>query len=134
MSPDSHLKKQVTPRHIVKPKKSLGQNFLVDKRVLYRIVSATGVSPCDTVVEIGAGRGELTRLLADRAARVIALEIDETLLTNLKDRFQNKQNISGISQSSMSAYFIFPVIDLNIGSMWVTYDWKKFTEYSALAL
>ncbi|MBL7069993.1 MAG: ribosomal RNA small subunit methyltransferase A [Candidatus Omnitrophica bacterium] len=68
-----------------KPKKSLGQNFLADKNVLNKIVSACNFSLRDTVLEIGSGKGELTRLVAERTKKVYAVEIDK----DLKDSFNN---------------------------------------------
>ncbi len=58
---------------------SLGQNFLTDKNLLAAIVADSGVTNGDTVIEVGAGMGALTRPLAESGARVIAFEIDERL-------------------------------------------------------
>ena len=66
--------------HGVRLKKSLGQNFLGDPVWLNRIVAAAGVATTDTVLEIGAGAGSLTRPLAQAAQRVLAVEIDGRLL------------------------------------------------------
>jgi 16S rRNA (adenine1518-N6/adenine1519-N6)-dimethyltransferase len=66
--------------HGVRLKKSLGQNFLGDPVWLNRIVAAAGVAATDTVLEIGAGAGSLTRPLAQAAQRVLAVEIDGRLL------------------------------------------------------
>ncbi len=63
---------------------ALGQHFLVNRSVLARIADAAGAGPGDVVVEIGAGRGQLTRLLAERAGRVVAIEKDERLLPDLR--------------------------------------------------
>ncbi len=69
-----------------RPKKSLGQHFLIDKTVLGRILSVAEVSPGDIVIEVGAGLGILTQALARRGARVIAVELDAPLVTLLKER------------------------------------------------
>ena len=69
-----------------KPKKRLGQHFLIDEAVLERILSAAEVSPGDIVVEIGPGLGVLTEGLAKRGARVIAVELDSKLVALLKKR------------------------------------------------
>jgi 16S rRNA (adenine1518-N6/adenine1519-N6)-dimethyltransferase len=66
-------------RHGVRPRKSLGQHFLVDPNTVRRIVEIAGVGPGDRIVEIGAGAGTLTRGLADAGARVVAFEIDDRL-------------------------------------------------------
>ena len=67
-------------------RKSLGQNFLVDGGFRSRIVSAADLSPQDTVVEVGPGRGFLTRSLAERAGSVVAVELDEALAKGLEDK------------------------------------------------
>jgi 16S rRNA (adenine1518-N6/adenine1519-N6)-dimethyltransferase len=69
-----------------KPKKSLGQHFLVNEAVLQRILSAAEVSPGDIVVEVGPGLGILTEGLAKQGARVIAIELDAQLVALLEKR------------------------------------------------
>lgn len=69
-----------------RPRKSLGQHFLIDEAVLARILSAAEVSPGDIVVEIGPGLGILTEALAKEGARVIAAELDAKLVALLKRR------------------------------------------------
>jgi 16S rRNA (adenine1518-N6/adenine1519-N6)-dimethyltransferase len=71
-------------RHGLRPNRELGQNFLVDEHLAARLVEQAGVAPGDCVIEIGAGLGVLTRALAARAARVIALEIDAGLVRALR--------------------------------------------------
>ncbi|MGH9673923.1 MAG: 16S rRNA (adenine(1518)-N(6)/adenine(1519)-N(6))-dimethyltransferase RsmA [Bryobacteraceae bacterium] len=65
----------------------LGQHFLIRERTLARIASAACPAPGAMVLEIGAGTGALTRRLLDRAARVIAVEIDDRLADRLAQRF-----------------------------------------------
>ena len=69
--------------HGLRGKKSLGQNFLVDARAISRIVEAADLSPRDTVLEVGPGPGALTVQLAQRAGRVVAVEVDERMLAPL---------------------------------------------------
>jgi 16S rRNA (adenine1518-N6/adenine1519-N6)-dimethyltransferase len=64
-------------------RRALGQHFLADPAVAARIVEAVGATAADVVCEIGAGLGVLTRPLADRAGRLVALEIDPALQTRL---------------------------------------------------
>jgi len=64
------------------PDKRLGQHFLTDRNILQRIVDALEPAPDDLVVEIGAGKGSLTELLAPRVAKVVALEKDRRLARN----------------------------------------------------
>ena len=66
------------------PKKNLGQHFLTDRNILGAIADAAGVGPDDLVVEVGPGRGSLTRVLAERAKRVVAVELDEALVESLR--------------------------------------------------
>ncbi|MCL2422201.1 MAG: 16S rRNA (adenine(1518)-N(6)/adenine(1519)-N(6))-dimethyltransferase RsmA [Defluviitaleaceae bacterium] len=67
------------------PKKSLGQNFLIDPHVLGKIIRAADIGPEDTVLEIGPGIGGLTQALAQSAGHVIAVELDKRLIPVLKD-------------------------------------------------
>jgi len=69
------------------PKRSLGQNFLVDPGVVARIVQAAGVCEGETVVEIGSGRGALTAGLRGLASRLICVEKDDALAPALAARF-----------------------------------------------
>ena len=75
--------------HRPRAKKSLGQHFLVDRRVLGRIIEAADLSPDDVVLEVGPGRGFLTRALAERAGRVVAVEMDENLADRLAEKFRD---------------------------------------------
>jgi len=69
----------------LKPKKGLGQNFLVDKNIQHKIITACGLSSKDTVLEIGSGRGELTRLAAPLVKHVFAVEVDKALCPALAE-------------------------------------------------
>jgi len=80
----------------IQPKKSLGQNFLVDQRALERIVEAAELGPEDIVLEIGPGLGTLTRLLAARAGRVVAVELDSRLVEALKKILADLSNVEVI--------------------------------------
>ena len=72
---------------MVKAKKSLGQNFLIDERITRRILEAVDPSPSDILIEIGPGRGALTRHLLKRGGDVYAIEIDSRLLEGLRKDF-----------------------------------------------
>lgn len=80
-----------------RPRKSLGQHFLVDSRVLARIVAAADLDEADVVVEVGPGRGALTRRLLPRVARVIAIEMDDNLAETLPARLDNPPNLSVVA-------------------------------------
>ena len=74
-------------------KKSLGQNFLVDRRIVSRILSAAELTPSDAILEIGPGRGILTRPLAERAANLTAIELDDHLAATLTTEFAERSHI-----------------------------------------
>jgi len=80
------LYRQLLRQFGFKPKKRLGQHFLIDEAVLERILSAAELGRGDIVVEIGAGLGVLTEGLAQRGAKVIAVELDSKLVALLKKR------------------------------------------------
>ena len=61
----------------LRPKKSLGQNFLHDQNQLRRLLEAAGVGPGDLVLEVGPGTGTLTEALLERGCEVIACEVNE---------------------------------------------------------
>jgi 16S rRNA (adenine1518-N6/adenine1519-N6)-dimethyltransferase len=71
----------------IDPKKSLGQNFMVQPGALRQMADAAEVGSGDAVLEIGAGLGALTDLLAERARRVVAVEIDGRFVPYLKRRY-----------------------------------------------
>jgi 16S rRNA (adenine1518-N6/adenine1519-N6)-dimethyltransferase len=75
------------------PKKRLGQNFLSDPAAMEQIVAAADLTPAETVVEVGAGTGTLTRALAQRAGRVLAIELDEGLVDVLRARLADLPHV-----------------------------------------
>lgn len=76
--------KALMEQFAIRPTRSLGQNFLVDDRVVQRICQAADIQPTDLVIEIGPGIGHLTTALASRAGQVIAIEIDRHVLPALQ--------------------------------------------------
>lgn len=84
----------------MRPKKSLGQNFLMHARIAERIAEAAGLSPHDTVLEIGPGTGMLTRPLLARAKKVIAVEADHELTERLTETFKKE-----ISEETLSLVY-----------------------------
>ncbi len=73
--------------------KRLGQHFLTDRSVLQAIADALDLTGVETVVEIGPGRGALTDLLAERAARVVAIELDRALAAMLRERYADRPQV-----------------------------------------
>ena len=85
-------------RYGLHPRKSLGQNFLIDDTALYRILDSARLGTGEVVLEVGPGLGSLTRLLAIQAYQVIAVELDQHLLPPLQEvlaPFDNVQLIHG---------------------------------------
>jgi len=80
-------------RYNLSPQKSLGQNFLMDHNALLKVVEDAEVNRDDRVLEIGAGIGNLTRLLAVRAKQVTAVEIDQGLFPILEEVTRPFDNI-----------------------------------------
>lgn len=81
-------------RHAPRPKKRFGQHFLSDRNILNRIVDAAELASDETVVEIGPGLGALTEALAERASRVVAVEVDPDLIGVLGERFASAGNVA----------------------------------------
>jgi 16S rRNA (adenine1518-N6/adenine1519-N6)-dimethyltransferase len=81
-------------KYQVKPKKSLGQNFLVDPNGLNKVLQAAKVSPEETVLEIGAGLGSLTYLLAQQSRQVVAVELDHRLIAPLREALAGFTNVT----------------------------------------
>jgi 16S rRNA (adenine1518-N6/adenine1519-N6)-dimethyltransferase len=80
---------------MARAKRRLGQHFLADPRILARIADALGAGASDTVLEIGPGAGGLTAVLAARAGRVIAIELDRDLIPTLRTRLPTVEVIEG---------------------------------------
>ena len=81
-----------------KAKKALGQNFISDPQIIEAIVGASQAGPFDTVVEIGPGKGALTCSLAERAARVIAVELDSSVIPLLKGNLAGAKNVEVVNE------------------------------------
>ncbi len=77
----------------LKPNKLLGQNFLIDKNIIKKIINAAQIEPEDIILEIGPGKGKLTRQLIKKAKKVIAVEKDPRLTNFLKQEFQNEKKL-----------------------------------------
>ena len=77
----------------VRPKKSLGQNFLTSETVLSDIVRAASLRPGDSILEIGPGLGTLTGRLVNDGARVLAIEKDDVFAKHLEQKFALVQHI-----------------------------------------
>lgn len=85
--------------HHMRPNKSFGQNFLVDRAVLQRIVEVAELGPNDQVLEVGAGTGVLTRELARQARRVVAVELEQDMLKLLAKTTSDFSNIELVARN-----------------------------------
>ncbi len=81
----------------IRPRKKLGQNFMVDSRALRKVIAAADLAGGETVLEIGAGVGSLTWRLAKHCARVVAVEIDERLIPALEYALSDETNVEIIA-------------------------------------
>lgn len=92
--------------HNMRPSKAFGQNFLVDRSVLMRIVEAAEIVESDAILEVGAGTGVLTRELAQRARRVVAVELERDMLALLAKTTQRYTNVELMARNLL---FLNPV-------------------------
>ena len=95
---DYSVTKAVLERHGFTFKKSFGQNFLTDTNILQKIVDTAEVDDQVNVIEIGPGIGALTEFLAERAAEVMAFEIDHRLVLILADTLRDFDNVTVVNE------------------------------------
>ena len=98
--------KYLMKKYNIKANKSLGQNFLIDDAVIEKIVNVAEVEKDDIVIEIGPGLGSMTKVLLERARKVICIELDPKMVKILHDRFIVYNNIEIINEDVLK-------IDLN---------------------
>jgi len=87
------------------PKRRFGQNFLVDRNVVDRIVTAVNPQSNETIIEIGPGRGALTSKLVAKAGRVMAIEFDRELVPQLREELSIYSNLQVIEADALAANF-----------------------------
>jgi 16S rRNA (adenine1518-N6/adenine1519-N6)-dimethyltransferase len=85
-------------QHGLRPKKSLGQNFLISEALLQAVGRAADIGPADVVVEVGPGVGTLTAQLARSARHVLAVEIDGNMVAILRDTLSEFSNVTVIHE------------------------------------
>jgi 16S rRNA (adenine1518-N6/adenine1519-N6)-dimethyltransferase len=101
--------KEIIRQYAIKPRKRLGQSFLMEQNVIRNISAIAQVTKNDIVVEIGAGIGVLTEELAQNAAKLIAVEMDDKLVEVLKDKLLKYNNVQIYSGDILK--FDFGAID-----------------------
>ena len=89
---------EILQKYNITFQKKFGQNFLVDKNILEKIVDAAQITEKDCVLEIGPGIGTMTQYLAERAGNVIAVEIDKNLIPVLQDTLSSYNNVTILNQ------------------------------------
>ena len=93
----------------IRPKKSLGQNFLTDPHYLSRIVAASQITAEDQVLEIGPGLGHLTALLATNAKHVRVIELDDRLIPELRQTFSGHDEVEIVHADALQYdYAVLP--------------------------
>lgn len=98
----------VLQKHHFNIQKKYGQNFLIDPKVLDRIISAAEITEEDCVLEIGPGLGTMTQRLAEHARRVVAVEIDKNLIPILEENLSGYENVEIINED---------ILKMDIGRM-----------------
>src|SRR5947209_13638244 len=98
---------------LMRAKRSLGQNFLVDERVIERIVHAVGPSENETIIEIGPGRGALTSELLASGAQVVAIEFDRDLVPMLSEKFGARENFRLLEADALKVDFCSIILPQN---------------------
>src|SRR5699024_5224428 len=93
-----------------------GQNFLIDGRVLEKIIAAAEITEEDMVLEIGPGIGTMTQYLAEQARQVVVVEIDKNLIRILEETLKDYKNITVINED---------ILKLNIGELAEKYNQGK---------
>ena len=89
--------KYILKKYGIKANKKLGQNFLIDDNVIQATVDSAEIGKNDLVIEIGPGLGTLTKLLLEKAKRVVAIELDARMIEILNDRFNLYKNFEVIN-------------------------------------
>ena len=93
----------IVKKHQFKFTKSLGQNFLIDDDIIDDIVEGAKAGEGDKIIEVGPGIGTLTRELASKVDKLMAVEIDRNLIPILKDTLKDYENVSVVNEDIMKA-------------------------------
>ena len=129
-------------------KKELGQNFLFNHFALTMIADSAGIAPGDVVVEAGAGAGSLTAVLAEKKAKVVAVELDRVLIPFLRERFGDNPDVRvvhgdimkmdidalAINEFPAASYKICSNLPYNISTAFVTRVFRELKNAEAGAI
>lgn len=104
--PFDHFQTQTQIRRLleqagVPPRKRYGQNFLIDRNLMHKLIEAAEIEPSDCVLEVGTGTGSLTGLLAEVAGKVISVEIDPRLYAIAENRLGDDENVNLLNTDAL---------------------------------
>lgn len=97
--------KEILGKYDISPNKILGQNFLIDRKVLDKIIEAADLKPADNVLEIGPGMGTLTDALCSKGANILAIETDPDLIVVLEDLLKDCQSVKIMAEDFLDINF-----------------------------
>ncbi len=100
--------KKIAQKYNFSPKKHFGQNFLVKKAAIKKIINSLALNKEDTIIEIGPGLGALTKKIAEKAKEVIAVEKDERAFKILKEELKNFDNLKIINKDILKLDIFLP--------------------------
>jgi len=103
--PQNHQIKDILKKHHLAPSKTRGQNFLINPQTAERIVAKAGVTPEDTIIELGVGFGALTMPIAGVAQQVVGLELDAGIIKFHETEKDLPANVSILHQDLLKADF-----------------------------
>lgn len=106
--------KALLSKHGIKPSKGLGQNFLINDSLLEKIIESADIKKGDIVLEVGPGIGNLTTKLAEKSARVVAVEKDEKMVAILKQAVSNFPNLDIVQGDALDPNFKTPASSYKI--------------------
>ena len=86
-------------------KRRFGQNFLVDRGVVDRIIAAVSPRADETIIEIGPGSGALTSRLLEKTGRLVAIEFDRELIPSLREKFADAANLELLEGDALTTDF-----------------------------
>lgn len=101
--------KKLLERYNTRPLKRLGQNFLINKAVLQKVIEAADIKKNDVILEIGPGVGTLTQALAERAKKVIAVEKDRKMVEILRETLKDFQNVDIVEGDILKLALVRPL-------------------------
>lgn len=110
--------KNLLNKYQIRPFKKKGQNFLINKKTLDKIIEVIDPQPEDTIIEIGGGLGTLSQAIASKVKKLIVLEIDKKLIEILKENLSSFKNVEILENDFLkipikNGQFVFPKIKIS---------------------